>query len=117
MVHFTLHLIAWIACAIFWVFVICWTIYGIYSFIKNKYEWWIVGKHEKAAKKREDDKKWERISKEDKISTLEEMKKERITPEEEDAREKTRNRLKKDKKIAVIALCIVGWLILAWIIV
>ena len=45
------------------------------------------------------------------------MKKERTTPEEEDANEKTRNRLKKDKKIAVIALCIVGWLILAWIIV
>lgn len=36
MVAFTLHLLWWLACALFRFFVIAWTSYGIYKLIKDK---------------------------------------------------------------------------------
>lgn len=36
MVSFTVSMLWWLACAIFWVFVIVWTSYWIYRFVKDR---------------------------------------------------------------------------------
>jgi hypothetical protein len=109
MVHFTLHLIAWVFCAIFWFLIAARIVYGIYLYFKDKKDMWFVYKHELDAKKREDDKKREEVSKDiDTGLSLEEYKLMRMTPEERAEYEKTQAKIKKDKKIAIIALSILG---------
>jgi hypothetical protein len=114
MVHFTLHLIAWVFCAIFWFLIAARIVYGIYLYFKDKKDMWFVYKHELDAKKREDDKKREEVSKDiDTGLSLEEYKLMRMTPEERAEYEKTQAKIKKDKKIVIIMLCIMGCLLLA----
>ena len=36
MVGFTVGLLSWLWCALFWLFVIVWTSYGIYRFIQDR---------------------------------------------------------------------------------
>ena len=117
MVAFTLHLILWIVCVLFRIFVICWVCYGIYVLIKNKREWWLVEKHEKEKQEREREEKWERVSKELKESwfSLDARKKE-MTPKEKAEYDKRMAKIKKDKRILIIALIIMVLLMLPWII-
>ena len=74
MVAFTLHLLWWLACALFWFFVICGTSYGIYKLIKDKI----------------DDKKVERMAEKQKEKYKKEMEeaKERISKLAEQERKK-----------------------------
>ena len=118
MVDFTLHLILWIICILFRFFVIYWVCYGIYFLIKDKREWWLVGKHEKEKEDKEREKKWERVSKELKESwfSLDAREKE-MTPEEKAEYDKRMTKIKKDKKVVIIALIILWLLMLRWIIV
>lgn len=118
MVAFTLHLILWIVCVLFRIFVICWVGYGIYALIKNEREWWLVDKHQKEMEEREREEKWERVSKELKESwfSLDARKKE-MTPKEKAEYDKRMAKIKKDKRILIIALIIIVLLMLPWIII
>lgn len=118
MVAFTLHLILWIVCALFRIFVISWVCYGIYAIIKDKRERWLVDKHQKEAEEREREEQWKRVSKELKESwfSLDARKKE-MTPEEKAEYDKRMAKIKKDKIIIMIAFGIVAILILFWMIV
>lgn len=118
MVAFTLHLILWIVCVLFRIFVICWVCYGIYALIKNKREWWLVDKHQKEREKKEREEQWKRVSKELKESWFSlESKEKKMTPKEKAEYEKKMAKLKKDKIIIMIAFGIVAILILFWMIV
>lgn len=104
---------------IYYIFVwIWWCIWFIFAPIKIFFDKKKQKREEEKEQDREREEQWERVSKELKESwfSLVARKKE-MTPEEKAEYDKRMAKIKKDKKIVIIALTIIALLMLSWMII